>query len=253
MILPEIKVDEFVNKSYDFLATDNVNNPTLLKNYKNDLTEYHQYPDKVRYEFNSRGFRDDEWPENLDGAVWCFGDSAGFGLGLNVDNSFPYLLKNKSQQNVISCCKIMAYNDWMLETAQQIIDNTNPGYIVLQYSWLNRNMKRVLKAAEVEGKLQDSNFITKLIYSNLYSISSDLFDFKYTLDIIKAFESRNPHVKLIHCCMNVMDLFNFSDRLEDSSNNTVLRIDWLDDSRDRSHPGKLTHQLFADKISEKII
>ena len=80
MTLDSIKAIPFINQTVDYLGCDNPDSPGLKQIYNNDLTDYFNYPYKVNYKFNSRGFRDNEWPNNLNDRVWCIGDSAVINL-----------------------------------------------------------------------------------------------------------------------------------------------------------------------------
>ena len=45
---------------------------TGLDTFKNALDKNHfnNYPYSISYKYNVRGYRDDEWPENLSDCIW---------------------------------------------------------------------------------------------------------------------------------------------------------------------------------------
>ena len=49
-----------------------------------DPKHFYSYPYSVSYQFNSRGFRDNEWPADIHNSIWCFGDSFTVGLGYSI-------------------------------------------------------------------------------------------------------------------------------------------------------------------------
>jgi len=42
---------------------------------------FKSYTKQISYRYNSKGFRDDEWPEDLSDVIWCVGDSFTVGIG----------------------------------------------------------------------------------------------------------------------------------------------------------------------------
>lgn len=40
----------------------------------------------IEYRFNSRGFRDREWPENIKDVIWCVGGSELLGTGITYED-----------------------------------------------------------------------------------------------------------------------------------------------------------------------
>ena len=61
-----------------------------------DKEHYSNYKKKVEYQYNSRGFRDHEWPEDLSDVIWCVGDSFTEGLGQPFGETWPCLLQEKT-------------------------------------------------------------------------------------------------------------------------------------------------------------
>ena len=60
-----------------------------------DKDHYLSYTKDISYRYNSRGFRDHEWPEDLSDVVWCVGDSFTVGIGQPFEETWPQLLGKK--------------------------------------------------------------------------------------------------------------------------------------------------------------
>ena len=103
-----------------------------------DIQHYMNYPHDVVYRYNSRGFRDREWPEDLASAVWCLGDSFTVGLGCPLEHTWPYLLEQSMNRRCINVSLDGASNNWIARTARTIIQEVQPQVMVLQWSFIER-------------------------------------------------------------------------------------------------------------------
>lgn len=106
-----------------------------------DKKYFINYPYSISYNFNSRGFRDLSWPtdsKDLKSSIWCIGDSFTVGLGSPMDNIWPCVLQKTTGKRTINVSMDGASNEWISETATQIIDEINPDLIVLCWSYPER-------------------------------------------------------------------------------------------------------------------
>jgi hypothetical protein len=106
-----------------------------------DKTHFKNYPHKVSYSFNSRGFRDNEWPKiksELQSSIWCIGDSFTVGLGSPVEHTWPSVLRETVKRNTINLGSDGASNEWIAKTCANIISEVNPECIVLCWSYSHR-------------------------------------------------------------------------------------------------------------------
>lgn len=106
-----------------------------------DKKHFDAYPLKVEYTFNSRGFRDEEWPTDiveLRDAVWCVGDSFTVGVGQPYDHIWPQVLARVTGQRTINVSMDGASNDWIARRARQIIDQLAPRSMVVMWSYVHR-------------------------------------------------------------------------------------------------------------------
>lgn len=134
MILPDLVLKTTQNLVTDYLDPD-------TQQHCADQTHFDQYPYKIRYCYNSRGFRDQEWPENLSSAVWCFGDSFTVGIGSPREHTWPWLLQQRLNQRTVNISMHGASNNWMARRAVEIIKTVSPRRCVFHWSYLHRREK----------------------------------------------------------------------------------------------------------------
>lgn len=106
-----------------------------------DKKHFDAYPLKVEYTFNSRGFRDEEWPTDiveLRDAVWCVGDSFTVGVGQPYDHIWPQVLARVTGKRTVNVSMDGASNDWIARRARQILDQLAPRNMVVMWSYVHR-------------------------------------------------------------------------------------------------------------------
>jgi hypothetical protein len=100
-----------------------------------------EYPHSVEYQYNSRGFRDAEWPntiEELQNAIWCVGDSFTVGIGSPHEFTWPQVLSRATGRRCINVSMDGASNNWISRRAQQIIKEIAPNHMVVLWSYGHR-------------------------------------------------------------------------------------------------------------------
>lgn len=106
-----------------------------------DKNYFKSYPYTVEYNYNSRGFRDTEWPSNfaeLKNSIWCVGDSFTVGLGSPIEHTWPYILQKQTNTRTINVSMDGASNYWISRKALQIIKEIDPLAVVVHWSYLFR-------------------------------------------------------------------------------------------------------------------
>lgn len=106
-----------------------------------DRAHFDSYPYAVEYIYNSRGFRDTEWPtaiEELKNAIWCFGDSFTVGLGSPLEHTWVNILQQQTGFRCINVSMDGASNEWIARKINRIVEEINPQRIVVQWSYLHR-------------------------------------------------------------------------------------------------------------------
>ena len=113
------------------------------KNYGyTDKKDYFlNYPYPVEYRFNNRGFRDADWPTDtneLQNAIWCFGDSFTVGLGSSYNHIWSQVLQTRSQRRTINVSMDGASNQWIARKVDKLCHEIAPKTIVILWSYLHR-------------------------------------------------------------------------------------------------------------------
>ena len=58
-----------------------------------DKQHFENYNKKISYKYNSKGFRDVEWPLDFSNWICCIGDSYTEGLGQPFEETWPQMLQ----------------------------------------------------------------------------------------------------------------------------------------------------------------
>ena len=119
------------NRQFDYSGLDSLDGCL-------DRELFTQWPHAIDYKYNSRGFRDQEWPQDLESAVWCLGDSFTVGLGSCVAHTWPQQLSQHSQCRTINVSMDGASNDWIARNACDVYDLAQPRNMVVMWSYLHR-------------------------------------------------------------------------------------------------------------------
>ena len=108
-----------------------------------DKQHFKQYPHEITYQYNGRGFRDEEWPTDLHNAAWCIGDSYTVGVGNPRTHVWPYLLEKKSNLKTINVSMDGASNNWIARKAIELLNVIQPTVLILHWSFINRREEDV--------------------------------------------------------------------------------------------------------------
>lgn len=106
-----------------------------------DKKKFWHYPYDISYDYNSRGFRDVEWPldnKSLSDAIWCVGDSFTVGLGAPITHTWPYLLQQITHCRTINVALDGASNNWIARRACDILRAVQPRNMVIMLSFAER-------------------------------------------------------------------------------------------------------------------
>ena len=124
----------------------------LLSRPKATLHHWLQSYD-ISYNFNSRGYRDIEWPQqNLDQYFWCLGDSLTLGLGAAIHDTWPRLLQTKIGVRCINVSMAGASNQWIYRKAINLLSYVRPSKIFILWTWLHRREKSLAELYEERWK-----------------------------------------------------------------------------------------------------
>jgi hypothetical protein len=135
-----------------------------------DKDHYQSYPKDISYRYNSRGFRDHEWPEDLSDVIWCVGDSFTVGIGQPFEETWPYLLGERLGKTCLNIGEDRCANDTMALRIQEICKLHSPKLVVVMWSYLSRrrvNNKNVHHDKKHFGNKADiENFTKNYTYVN---------------------------------------------------------------------------------------
>jgi hypothetical protein len=134
MILPDFILPSRVNQCWEYSGIDSIE-------YCRDKKHFESYPHNITYNYNSRGFRDAEWSndlEELQSAIWCVGDSFTVGIGSPLEHTWPWLLSATTGQRVINISMDGASNMWIARQATLIQQEIGPKNITIMWSYVHR-------------------------------------------------------------------------------------------------------------------
>lgn len=134
MILQDLVIPSKKNLRLKFSGIDSLDRCPNKEHFQS-------YPHKVEYVYNSRGFRDAEWPDSLDelkDAIWCVGDSFTVGIGSSYHFIWPQVLSAVTGRRCINVSMDGASNNWISRRAQQIVREVAPTHMVMLWSYFHR-------------------------------------------------------------------------------------------------------------------
>lgn len=218
-------------------------NKTLLWYPQDDEISYHnnlitrhsdlnrlQWIDReIPYQFNSNGFRSDEFTDN---SIVFLGCSITFGIGLPVENVFPSIISKQLGYNCANLSVSGSSNDTAFRIAEYWLEKINPVMVIL----MSPDKSRM--------ELVDTRVIQ-------YRVNSDsLRDRFYQRWLVNEENSRLNQKKnqlAIKSLCNSLDIkfLNFS------VENDFCYVE-QDLARDLSHPGVASHLRTAEKIISSI-
>jgi hypothetical protein len=171
MILPDLILPSRVNQNWLYSGIDSIE-------HCRDKKHFESYPHNITYNYNSRGFRDAEWPNNveeLQSAIWCVGDSFTVGIGSPIEYTWPWVLQQQTGCRVINVSMDGASNEWIARHVNLIKKQIDPKNIIVMWSYVNRR----------EHKNQTLTSEQRRIHSDKTDNLEDLLNFKSCQAIIK--------------------------------------------------------------------
>ena len=218
-ILPDLYVGIMSHEHFCHYGTD-----TYQYAVKNSSEQhYNNYPDDINYNFNNRGFRDTDWPEDLQNSVWCVGDSHTMGTGIKEEDMYSNLIKRKYNINVVNVSFYAANNIWLSCAAVDILKQVSPKYLVIGWTHFD---KVITPYEDTTDKIESLIFFKKCVDR-----------------VYKA----NNNTKIIHFIVPNSTKHNVP---QNSYENFFGIIHSIDKGRDNFHIGPKTHKWLSDRIGE---
>lgn len=135
MVLPDLVLSSRANQRWCYSGMDS---PESCLNPRH----FAEYPFEINYQYNSRGFRDVEWPDSLDelqSSIWCLGDSFTVGIGQPFEHTWPQVLQSATSRRTINVSMDGASNHWISRRARQILAEIKPKTMILMWSYAFRS------------------------------------------------------------------------------------------------------------------
>ena len=187
------------------------------------------YKKPITYEYNSRGFRDHEWPNDLSDVVWCIGDSFTSGIGQPFEETWPKVLENKIKKRCINLGLDGCSNDHIAHMAKEIFATHKPNVIIIMWSYFHRRKDIHFDKEDFGGEKDLSNFIANL--NSVNAMPTNVIN----LLIPHALMKDNNATKLI---------------LNKKGINNIITFEQLDYDRDYHHFDVLTSESVTDIITK---
>lgn len=134
MILPDTKI---LWRANEFSLFNGMDSPGHCL----DISHFQNYPYTVDYRYNSRGFRDREWPttcQELQNIIWCVGDSFTAGVGLAFEHTWAQMLHGISGKAIINISLDGSSNNWISRHIDNIINAVKPKIIIAHWTYSHR-------------------------------------------------------------------------------------------------------------------
>ena len=239
-ILPTIKLNQFINLKDQYSGIDSPDRCIDKKFFQN-------YTHPIEYVYNSRGFRDSEWPDDseLDNCIWCFGDSFTAGIGQPYEHIWPQVLSEKLNVRTINISMDGGSNNWIVRKILETLGEVRPKTIIAHWSYVNRREK--------ENVDPDTDDYDRRIWYEADVQSMD--DLNNTINCIHhALEAcRRTETTLINSFIPDFIDPEYARKFWaelDKLNTKYIRYRAIDWARDRHHYGIKTSTIIVDKLIE---
>ena len=286
MILPDFILPSRANQQWQYSGIDSPDECS-------DKARFKSYPFSVEYCYNSRGFRDAEWPDSSDDlkkSIWCVGDSFTVGLGSPVGHTWPWQLQKNTGVRTINVSMDGASNQWIARKIATIANIIKPKLIIVQWSYVNRREAELedildLKWNKFYQDIKDSTWPVCSKYNNFLllpeNIKEEIFNIHTGFPIQVDDDERRIYVinttatedvdNTIECIQSVNNLginiiHSFIPNYinSDSKNKFIskytklfgagpLEVEQSDFARDGHHYDQLTAQTFVNRISQEFL
>jgi hypothetical protein len=232
----------FLLKGYANLNcnTNGMDSLDFAQNVNKDISWFQNYPYDISYVYNSKGFRDAEWPESLTelrNAIWCVGDSFTSGIGVEYQHIWPQLLQQKLNRRTINISLNGASNEWIRDRAIDIIEDISPCDLIIHWSYTHRRQDSFI----------DDNGYRQLMHNNsteeqdrelLVQLINDVERSKKSVNVVHSFipHYHGNEYEVYDCCRSILGI------------KIIKPLKQVDKARDKHHYGKLTAINLIDDI-----
>ena len=205
-----------------------------------DKKHYQSYPHTVIYQFNSRGFRDREWPDDVKSAIWCVGDSFTVGLGSPIDHNWTRQVELTCGQPTVNVSMDGASNDWIGRQACNIIQTVQPRNMIIMWSYVHRREDPNTKLSDEDRRISSHSGATEF---------EDQTNFQTCISSIEQSNTNIVHFIIPFAYASAHNTSTAKDWLPDY----IKEVPQLDHSRDGHHFDILTSQWIAQQAASELI
>ena len=179
MLLPDFILPELKNAVLESTGMDSVE-------FCKDRQYFEKFSLPVSYTYNSRGFRDLEWPTCLQQSTWCLGDSFTVGLGLPFELTWPQQVRTNLDVDTVSVAMDGASNQWIARRACQILEQIRPRHMIIMWSYFHRRELSDQTLTDMKRRLH---------YDALDQLTIDYDNFE---NCVKSVTNANKTTTIIH-------------------------------------------------------
>jgi len=265
MKYPELSVTQYKNKITSTQPPDSIDMCV-------DKTHFKKYHKDVKYSYNSRGFRDNEWPSLIEECIWCVGDSFTVGLGQPFEEIWAKLLESHTDKKTVNISMSGASNDWISRKGIYIIKNIKPKNLVVQWTFLNRKENNDINLSDEERIIHYDEYDFKNLSSTEYFMKNiqnfiknfkKLNNFNIQTNVVNTFvpnfNIHDVHIKkfgntnIIEIISNKIFWEYVKNEINTDEYNIVFDNQQLDYSRDGFHYDIRTSENYCKNISNFLI
>ncbi len=201
-----------------------------------DKRHFENYKKKINYEYNSRGFRDVEWPVDFSDSICCIGDSYTEGLGQPFEETWPQLLQEKTGKTCINLGVNGASAESMRMRAESAVKTHKANNVVIMWSFVHRR--------RINGK--DMHYDDR--GREGFNDKADLENFLHNFDLANKLEAKIVNTVVPNAFWN--------ERMEyvvdKKTNNALIKFKQLDFARDGYHFDILTCQNITELVAKNL-
>jgi hypothetical protein len=233
MLLPELFLTSRAGTTHGYsTGTDSIRDCL-------DRAHYRAYPHKITYQFNSRGFRDREWPDDVKSAIWCLGDSFTVGVGSPIDHNWTRQVELTCRQSTINISLDGASNDWIARQARNIIRTVQPRNMIIMWSYVHRREDPNSELSDEDRRISSQNGATE---------RDDQINFQTCIGSLEG-----SSTNILHFIIPFAYADSHNSRSKDWPPSHINKVTQLDVARDGHHFDILTSQWVAQQAASELI
>lgn len=217
-----------------------------------DKNHFRSFPYNILYKYNSRGFRDEEWPidvSQLKKSIWCFGDSFTVGIGSPIEHTWVNILQSKINTRCINISLDGASNDWIYRKVVKVLTEVSPDIILIQWSFLNR--KENPDATKTEEDRRESDVVD--LSTQIYKLKSYVEDIEKIKNNTKVIYSTIPNYSMIDMSFDILwdncKGFDWPDTSPSNYKEFLLLPEWIKTEINYFAKEKSLRSMLSDEYS----